>query len=640
MAPASQHRLLLLLCLALCTGLVAAATKATAGAGTTYRVGHRAVHLSVARPRSTAAPTVALRLDVNFSTPVYVSRTWTALQVVANPLLRRGMPVHDAMWASLRQLGADYVRYVPWFPYPALGVAELDPPDASAQRTFWSFDECGNMLDDFMAAVGNGSVIINFSTQPTWLYNTRDWSYPSNPNDVDWNYPRGNGLRDPSGRALGDYYGRLLAWMTQGGFIDEFGREHGRGRRYRFPYWEVFNEPEGCHGIDAAAYVEQYNAVVRGFQRHAPAGVSGLRYAGPALGGHNEWDWFAAVLNASRFAADVPPPDLITFHYYAGAASRTDPQAFEAFFTGVDSFAEECDRIIAMRNQLRPTARLDVDELGVILPNDNDPKAAIPPPIYWNAAAAMYAYSYIVLGAKGIDVLGESQLVGNPDMPHLQIAPQFPSVSMLNWTTGAGNARYWVLKLLLDHLAPGDVAVQTRISSDPLCGAVLNLANLTLACARPDAVIHSIDFAAYGTPSGSCGAYRRGACDASNASAIVARLCVGRNRCSIAADTATFGDPCYGTVKQLVVQARCSDGGGISNADVAAQGFRIRRSAANRVLIVNKSSVSQTVTYPAGVGSTAYIVDLATGDGPPRRESLQLAQIVLSPYAVMLVEHR
>jgi len=76
------------------------------------------------------------------------------------------------------------------------------------------------------------------------------------------------------------------------------------------------------------------------------------------------------------------------------------------------------------------------DELGVILPNDNDPNAETPPAVYWNAAGAMFAYSFITLGAKGIDVLGQSQLVGNPAMPQLGLSPQYPSVALLNWTTG------------------------------------------------------------------------------------------------------------------------------------------------------------------------------------------------------------
>ena len=51
------------------------------------------------------------------------TQTTPTLQVVVNPPLERGTPVHDDSFKSLRDLGADYVRYVPWLPYPKLGVA-------------------------------------------------------------------------------------------------------------------------------------------------------------------------------------------------------------------------------------------------------------------------------------------------------------------------------------------------------------------------------------------------------------------------------------------------------------------------------------------------------------------------------------
>src|SRR2546425_10827613 len=57
-----------------------------------------------------------------------VSKTTATLQVVVNPPLRRGSPIHDAAHKSLRDIQADYVRYVPWLPYPKLAVAELEPP--------------------------------------------------------------------------------------------------------------------------------------------------------------------------------------------------------------------------------------------------------------------------------------------------------------------------------------------------------------------------------------------------------------------------------------------------------------------------------------------------------------------------------
>ena len=57
----------------------------------------------------------------------------------------------------------------------------------------------------------------------------------------------------------------------------------------------------------------------------------------------------------------------------------------------------------------------------------------------------------------GIDVAGESQLVGYPT--------QFPSVSMVDWNTGAPNARYRVLELLKNNFGPGDQVVSANSGS-------------------------------------------------------------------------------------------------------------------------------------------------------------------------------
>jgi len=59
----------------------------------------------------------------------------------------------------------------------------------------------------------------------------------------------------------------------------------------------------------------------------------------------------------------------------------------------------------------------------------------------------------------GIDVVGESQLVGYPS--------QFPSVSMIRYPTGDPNARFWVLKLLHDNFGPGDELVATSLAGGP-----------------------------------------------------------------------------------------------------------------------------------------------------------------------------
>lgn len=84
-------------------------------------------------------------VDVDWSTPLTQSNTTPTLQVVVNPMIMRGSPIHDAgardhcwqasahtprsiVFNGLAALKAEHVRFVPWFPYPELVVAELDPP--------------------------------------------------------------------------------------------------------------------------------------------------------------------------------------------------------------------------------------------------------------------------------------------------------------------------------------------------------------------------------------------------------------------------------------------------------------------------------------------------------------------------------
>ena len=54
-------------------------------------------------------------------------------------------------------------------------------------------------------------------------------------------------------------------------------------------------------------------------------------------------------------------------------------------------------------------------------------------------------------------------LVGFPELPDLQLQPLYPSVSLLNWTTGEGTAKYWITKLLIETAdIDNDQAVVTK----------------------------------------------------------------------------------------------------------------------------------------------------------------------------------
>ena len=77
------------------------------------------------------------------------------------------------------------------------------------------------------------------------------------------------------------------------------------------------------------------------------------------------------------------------------------------------------------------------------------------------------------------------------------------------------------------------------------------------------ATVSGVAFASFGTPSGACGAFAVGACNAANSTAVVAAACVGLGACTIPVTNAEFGaDPCNGTVKWFSGAVACTGAGG------------------------------------------------------------------------------
>lgn len=395
----------------------------------------------------------AVKVKIDWNPTLRVSRSTPTLQVVVNPMLNPGSPIHDGAFSALKSLGADYVRFVPWLPYPKTAVAELQPP--TPDHTSWDFQYIDPIAKDFFAATDGHSTIINFSTIPAWMFKTdKRVTYPADPNQVFWDYTQGTELRDPSGKELGDYYARLVSWYTRGGFTDENGKRHESGYHYALPYWEVLNEVDFEHKTTPQQYTRRYDAIVSAIHRVSPdTKFMGLALAAP---GANP-EYFEYFLNPKNHRPGIPL-DFISFHFYASPALDEGPASWQhTFFDQADGFLATSRYILAIRDRLSPQTKVDTDELGVILPTDGleiQARKALPdhiPHIYWNAAGSLYAYLYVELSKMGVDVIGESQLVGYPS--------QFPSVSMIDYNNGKPNARYWVLKMIVDNFHPGDQIV-------------------------------------------------------------------------------------------------------------------------------------------------------------------------------------
>ena len=393
-----------------------------------------------------------LQLTIRWDQTKLVSRSTPTFQVVVNPPLRRGEPLSAASYKAVKELGADYVRYVPWLPYPRLAVAELEPP--TSQKTSWDFSLIDPMTIDFLTATEGHPTVMNFSTMPTWLFKTdKPVTYPADPNQPVWNYTQGTELRDPSGKEMGDYYERLVSWYVKGGFTDENGVRHESGYHYKFPVWEVLNEVESEHSMTPQDYTKRYDTIVEAIHRTSPE----TKFMGMALSAPSSHpDFVEYFLDPANHKPGVPL-DYISYHFYASPTPfQTIANWQYTFFDQADGFLNTVRYIETIRKRLSPETKTDLDELGVILPTDNTDADKVPPPAaYYNLAGSLYAYLYIELSRLQIDLIGESQLVGYPT--------QYPSVSMINWIDNKPNPRFWVLKLIKDNFHAGDTLVDTNL---------------------------------------------------------------------------------------------------------------------------------------------------------------------------------
>jgi hypothetical protein len=152
------------------------------------------------------------------------------------------------------------------------------------------------------------------------------------------------------------------------------------------------------------------------------------------------------------------PLDMISYHFYASPGADQSPEVQPySVFDQADGFLTQVRYVESIRKRLAPKTQTDLDELGIIPADDNAVPRKPIPDSYWNMAGALYGYLYGMLSRQGIEVAGESQMVGYPS--------QFPGVSLVDWNTGQPNARFWVLKLLHDNFGPGDKLVETPSAS-------------------------------------------------------------------------------------------------------------------------------------------------------------------------------
>ncbi|KAL2071829.1 hypothetical protein VTL71DRAFT_13064 [Oculimacula yallundae] len=430
-----------------------------------------------------------INITINWNIPIITSKTTNTLQVVVNPPLLRNSSVHDKTQESLATIAADYIRFVPWFPYPLLSVPEIEAPiilPPNTCITSWNFTYADELMADFYASTANVSHMINFSTTPGWMWlipSGQQYEYPRDINVTDFGYNKGTELRDASLREVADYYERLVSWYVKGGFTDECGEYHHSGHSYTIEYWEVLNEIEAEHSMSPEFYNKIYDAIVEAVHKVSPD----TKFVGLALGDNSkDMNYFETFLDPANHNTGIPI-DFVSYHFYGmPSVASSESQAAQSF-AQTDEFIVNVGRIEAIRKRLAPSTRSTLNEIGTFDPRATtniDPSYEVPSEYFvWSGGVFAYVFARVV--TMGIDVVGESQLMGYPG--------QFPSVSLVDYWSGELNARGRVLHLLQKSFGPGDVVVDTTFEGMDLGANIHAQAFITKSGERKVLLINKLN---------------------------------------------------------------------------------------------------------------------------------------------------
>ena len=279
-------------------------------------------------------------------------------------------------------------------------------------------------------------------------------AYPADADEVTWTCTQGSELRDPTAAELAptsaaSRRGTRAAASSTSSAGSTAPAIASRSRTARSSPSRDLE-----HSLDGPRYARIYDAVVAAVRAASP----GTKFVGASLAFPRlDPAFFEHFLDPKNHAPGTPL-DVISYHFYASPSpdQSRETQGFTAFeeaehfLTGV-RFIEPI-RSSAVAGDGHDDQRGRHDRRPPPRPRRADPRVLLD-----TSRARSTRSSGRGSPKLGIDVVGESQLVGYPT--------QFPSVTMLDWTTGRPNARYWTLKLLMDGFAPGDSLVRTSVDS-------------------------------------------------------------------------------------------------------------------------------------------------------------------------------
>ena len=407
-------------------------------------------------------------VTVNWKQVTGVNKTIPTTQILAHAYTLRTSPIHDQLFAALRDLHTDDTRLQFW--YSVANQAVLEPKEPTATETFWDFEYADPLVADYYANT-SGKHHLNVSTIPRWMFNVPPIAMPSDPKASVYAYTddtRGDLLKDPSGRQFAEYQARIFQWYTRGGFTDEAGKFHNSGHHYKVEYWDILNEPDFENKITVQQFTKIYDAVTEAIHKIDPD----VQFFAPEVSGA-EVPWAKYFLDRNNHKQGFVPIAWFTFHNYVNAPN--EPSTWqEKYFTGAaksetdgapaKALVERTREVMKIRDNLSPDTHVIIDETGTFddvktteeACRANEPYSAYLP-LYWNAIGANWAYLFIASEQLQLPLFSMSQMLGYPT--------QCPSISMFDKDTAHPNAHYWVLSLINSQFKPGDKLVSTQSSS-------------------------------------------------------------------------------------------------------------------------------------------------------------------------------
>lgn len=203
--------------------------------------------------------------------------------------------------------------------------------------------------------------------------------------------------------------------------------------------------------------------------------------------------------------------------------------------------------------------------------------------------------------------------------------------------TPAWEARFTLAGGVRNSLSSTEMSYRFPGASGVLCGTAGEDGAVSLS-APAGGIFTNVEFASYGTPSGTCSNFAIGSCHAGNSSSVVSGLALGQSSVVIPASNGLFGDPCNGTIKSLAVRLKYESPGQVVGLNIpmgVVSGGRHSISGELDALDVvpeaneqNNAATMQACWFPIGLssgGATSRIAPVAGGLAEPDCDAVRIS---------------